>query len=83
MFSEGPICLGKVSLNAKRPMQEVYRIVIFLLKNRLVRMMKTNFVLRLPSKFKDIQQLQIITLNKFFPEIVTQQMTTKLANSSV
>ena len=47
MFSKGPSSLAEVSLHAKRPMQELYRKVIFFLKHDHLKDMQTHVCLRL------------------------------------
>ena len=67
MFSKGPTSLAEVSLHAKRPMQELYRKVIFFLKHELLNDMKTHVCIRLQSASDNIDLLQRNVLSKQFP----------------
>ena len=53
MFSK-PVPLAKVTEKAKRPMQEVQRIVLKLMKNGLIVEKQRRLILKLSSE-KDIQ----------------------------
>jgi hypothetical protein len=73
MFGNGPTTLEKVCNVAKRPMQELYSIVVFMLKYRLLAEMKTYLCLRLPSEAVDINKLQRKVLCKLYPAQVLSE----------
>ena len=70
MFGRGPTSLEEARLVVKRPMQELYRVVVFMLKYGIVREMRTHFCLRLRSEASNIDLLQRQILRKLFPSQV-------------